>query len=277
MILFAQLLGGLGNVLFIVSNLYSLSIDRDMDYCVTNYTQSCTKRKSESRWISTMLKSVKKVQKRPRGVKVRYAERGMNHQRIPNSKGKGMEVYGYWQSAKYFNHNKDKIIDLFTEFKKEIQDKLDKLFDCKTKTISLHIRRGDYLKLQHAHVVQGLDYYEKALERLAKELNYKSVEEMNKEYKVMVFSDDIKWCKTCDLFKSLKNVKYMARNPPIEDMYLMSMCNHHIIANSTFSWWGSYLNKNEDKKIIAPSMWFNPKYMSPEKWQDIYTDDMIVI
>ena len=60
--LFAQLRGGLGNILFIVGNLFSLSIDREMDYCVTNFTQSCTKRDSESRWISTMLKSVKKVQ-----------------------------------------------------------------------------------------------------------------------------------------------------------------------------------------------------------------------
>lgn len=276
-ILFSQLLGGLGNILFQVSLLYSLSIDRDMDYCVTNYTQSCTKRKSEGRWISTMLKSVKKVEKRPRSVKVKYSERGMNFQRIPNSKNKSMEVYGYWQSAKYFDHNKDKIIKLFTEYKKEIQDDLDKLFDCETKTISLHIRRGDYLKLQHAHVVQGLDYYEKALERMAKELKYKSVKEMNKDYKLMIFSDDINWCKTCDLFKSLKNVKYMARNPPIEDLYTMSMCNHHIIANSTFSWWASYLNTKKDKKVIAPKLWFNPSYMPQEKWQDIYTKEMIVI
>lgn len=275
--LFAQLLGGLGNVLFITANLYSLSIDREMDYCVTNYTQSCTKRKSEGRWISTMLKSVNKVNKRPNNVKLKYRERGMNVQKIPQTKGKGLELYGYWQSSKYFDHNRGKIIELFTEFKKEIQKDLDKIFNYKGKTIALHIRRGDYVQLQHAHVVQDIKYYEQALERMAKELEYETVEALNKDYRVMVFSDDIDWCKTVDLFKSLKNVKYMARNPPIEDMYLMSMCDHHIIANSTFSWWGAYLNTNEDQKVMAPSKWFNPNYKKPSEWKDIYCEKWIVI
>ena len=69
----------------------------------------------------------------------------------------------------------------------------------------------------------------------------------------------------------------MEKNTAIHDMYLMSMCNHHIIGNSTFSWWGAYLNKNEDKKVIAPLKWFNPNYKKPEDWQDIYTKNMFII
>ena len=275
--LFTQLLGGIGNILFQVATLYSLAIDRKMDFSVTNFTQSCTKRTEEDMWLRTIIQSVKKVEKRPKDVKVLYKERGFKHQRIPDSKGKGLEIYGYWQSEKYFLHNKKQIINLFTEYKNKIQDKLNKKFDCEQKTISLHIRRGDYLKYQHAHVVQGLEYYDEGLKRLANELKYENVEEMNKDFKVIVFSDDIEWCRNQDLFKSLKNIKYMSKNTAIEDLYLMSMCNHHIIANSTFSWWGCYLNTKEDKKVIAPGKWFNPNYMKPEDWQDIYCNDWIVI
>jgi predicted phosphatase len=276
-VLFAQLLGGLGNIFFIISNIYSLSIDRNMDFCVTNFTQSCTKRKEENKWIYDILKSVKKVNKRPKDVKIIYREREFSFQRIPDSKGQSMEIYGYYQSAKYFEHNRENIIELLTEYKKEIQNKLNIQFNYDGKTISLHIRRGDYLKLQHAHVVQDLDYYNTSLKRLAKELNYETVEKLNKDFRVMVFSDDIQWCNQQKIFKSLKNIRYMEKNPPIEDMYLMSMCNHHIIANSSFSWWGCYLNDKEGKKVIAPSKWFNPSYMKPEKWQDIYCKDWIIV
>jgi len=281
MLLFAQLLGGLGNILFITANLYSLSIDRGDDYCVTNFTQSCTKRKEESDWLKTILKSVKKVNKRPRDVKVKYNERGMNVQRIPNPKNpkvKGMEIFGYFQSPQYFEHNKEKIIELFTEYKKDIQKTLDKKFPMKKKTISIHLRRGDYLKLQHAHVVQKEEYYGMALQKIAKELKFESVEELNKEYTVVVFSDDIKWCQEeSNLFKLLDDVYYMARNSPVEDLYLMSMCDHNIIGNSTFSWWGTYLNTNEDKIVVAPSKWFNTNYKPATEWKDIYCKEWHII
>lgn len=277
--LFAQLLGGLGNQMFIIANLYSLSIDRNMNYCVTNFTNSCTKRKEESLWLKTIFKDVSKVLKRPKDVKTRYKERGMKVQKIPDSKGKGLEIYGYFQSPKYFEHNKEKIIELFTIYKKEIQKDLDKKFNMKNKkTISLHIRRADYLILQHAHVVQTEEYYKKGLEKLCEELKYNSINDMNDEYTFVIFSDDINWCKNDSiLLKSLKNVCYMEKNTAIQDIYLMSMCDHHIIGNSTFSWWGAYLNKNEDKKVIAPSHWFNVQYMKPEEWKDIYTKNMFII
>ena len=276
-ILFSQLLGGLGNQLFIIANLISLSIDRKMKYCVTNFTQSCTKREEEELWLRTIFKDIKKVNNRPKEVKLKYSERYMNYQKIPNSKNKGLEIYGYYQSEKYFKHNKNKIIELFKKYKKNIQKELDEKLDEKNKTISVHIRRGDYLKLQHAHVVQNIEYYKNALEKLSTELKYNSIEEMNKEYKLVIFSDDIKWCKKCELFKKLKNIKYMGNNKAIYDLYLMSMCNHHIIANSSFSWWGCYLNEKEGKKVIAPSKWFNPDYKKPEEWKDIYCEEWIII
>lgn len=276
-VIFAQLLGGIGNLLFIIANIYSLSIDRKYDFCVTNFTQSCTKRKDETEWLNTIFKYIKKVNNRPTNIRLLYKEKTFKYQKIPDTNNNSFEVYGYFQSDKYFKHNKEKIIELFTLYKKEIQTDLDKIFNNEKNTISIHIRRGDYLKLQHAHIVQSLDYYEKALKRLSIELKYNNIVEMNKIYKILIFSDDIDWCKEQKLFKSLKNIKYMSKNSTIIDLYLMSMCDHHIIANSTFSWWSSYLNTKKNKKVIAPSKWFNVSYMKEEEWQDIYTENMIVI
>ena len=268
-ILYSQLLGGIGNMLFIVANLYSLSIDRNMKYCISNNTESITKRKDEKFWLNSILQSVKKVNNKPKEIKYRYRERQFNHQKIPNSNGFGLELYGYWQTEKYFQHNKDKVIELFTKYKKNIQKELDKIFGDE-KSISIHIRRGDYLKLQHAHVVQSLNYYEQAINKIKKLLDFD-------KYRIVIFSDDINWCKKQDIFKNLKNKKFINTNCAIKDLYLMSMCDHHIIANSSYSWWGSYLNKKEDKIVIAPSKWFNPNYKSFDSYKDIYCNNWIII
>lgn len=268
-ILYSQLLGGIGNMLFIVANLYSLSIDRNMKYCVSNNTESITRRKKEKFWLNSILQSVKKVNNKPKEVKYRYRERHFNHQKIPNSLGKGLELYGYWQTEKYFHHNKEKVIKLFTKYKKNIQKELDKIFGDE-KSISIHIRRGDYLKLQHAHIVQSLDYYKEAINKMKKLVNFD-------EYRIVIFSDDINWCKKQDIFKNLKNKKFINTNCAIKDLYLMSMCDHNIIANSSYSWWGSYLNKKEDKIVIAPSKWFNPNYKSFDSYKDIYCENWIII
>ena len=274
--LYSCLKGGLGNILFIVASLKSLAIDRKQDFCISNYTNSCTKRSEENSWINTVLSSVKKTQKRPKEVKMRYNERGFNHQKIPET-DKGLELNGYFQSEKYFKHNKKQIIELFTLYKKQIMGKLIKKLPKNTKTISMHIRRTDYVKLQHAHVLQGLDYYEESIKRIMRELKYESIEKLNEDYTYVVFSDDIEWCKTTRIFSKAKNIKYMEKNTAIEDMYLMSMCDHHIIANSTFSWWGAWLNENDNKLVICPSKWFNPNYIKEEDWQDIYCEGWIKI
>ena len=268
--LYAQLLGGLGNILFITATLYSTSIDKKLPYCVSNNTHSCTKRKEEDEWLRTILKSVPKVGKRPRQVKSMYKEKSMRYKHFPKKVG-ATQLHGYFQSDKYFAKNKDKVISLFTEYKKEIQEDLNKKFPFTKPTISIHVRRADYLKLQHAHVVQPEQYYEDALTTMAKKLGFKSINKMNTKYTMVIFSDDIDWCQNdSKTFGKLFDKHFMGRNSAIEDMYLMSMCDHHIIANSTFSWWGAYLNTKKDVTVVAPRMWFNLGYKKPEEWQDIY-------
>jgi hypothetical protein len=109
-------------------------------------------------------------------------------------------------------------------------------------TCSIHVRRGDYLGLQNHHPIQPIEYYQKAINIIGEEKHF------------LIFSDDIKWCE--ENFSFLKNKTFVSENLDYEDLYLMSMCNNNILANSTFSWWGAWMNQNENKQVIIPSKWF---------------------
>lgn len=163
---------------------------------------------------------------------------------------------GYWQSEKYFSEISDIIRNDFSP--NEIQlDKLNKTPLINTNSVSIHIRRTDYVSSNGYHPVQTIEYYTKALDIIG-EYDY-----------IFIFSDDIQWCKENLQFK---NMIFMEGFDDIEDMWLMSLCKHNIIANSSFSWWGAWLNNNPNKKVIAPLNWFgtqanlNTSDIIPEGW-----------
>jgi len=128
-------------------------------------------------------------------------------------------------------------------------------------TVSLHIRRGDYLRTQDHHPVCSLDYYMDALSKFR-----------DKEYKFIVFSDDVDWCRN----NFNEDFIFTEGNTDYEDMWLMSLCDHNIIANSSFSWWGAWLNDNPNKRVIAPKKWFGPSY-SNWKLDDLFCNDWEVL
>ena len=157
---------------------------------------------------------------------------------------------GYWQTEKYFHEIRDVIIREFKPVKNlsKSADNYNNILSGLEKTVSVHIRRGDYVSKSSVTKFHGClknDYYDKAFSLIEKNLN-------NPTY--IFFSDDIDWCKK---HFSKKNAIFISGNEPIEDIYLMSVCGHNIIANSSFSWWGAWLNSNSDKIVIAPSKWFN--------------------
>ena len=130
--------------------------------------------------------------------------------------------------------------------KKKITNYMEDIHKNNTKyTVSLHIRRGDYLKLQHLHRVLTLEYYKKAIKYFTSEHTF------------VIFSDDIEWCKS-NIGSYFKYVEYIQDEDYVE-LFLMSKCQHNIIANSSFSWWGAYLNTYKKKITIAPKKWFGPK------------------
>ena len=136
-----------------------------------------------------------------------------------------------------------------------------------TPSVSLHIRRGDYLsdlKVSKVHGMCDIEYYQKAISYLSSRIQ---------DPVVYVFSDDIEWCKKNLGF--LKNKVFIDNTKTaIEDLELMRNCDHNIIANSTFSWWGAWLNENDDKIVVAPRKWFFSERMQhltpvPTEWMKI--------
>ncbi|HAF61980.1 MAG TPA: alpha-1,2-fucosyltransferase [Anaerolineaceae bacterium] len=174
---------------------------------------------------------------------------------------------GYWQSEKYFKDFSDVIRSDFT-FKQKPdainESALSQIRD--TNSVSLHIRRGDYVsnpKTLAIHGVLGIDYYVTALTLIEEKLN---------DPEIFVFSDDMQWARNnlkTDL--PLHFISHNTADKDYEDLRLMCNCKHHIIANSSFSWWGAWLGGNAGQLVIAPKKWYNTKSYSyadrfPSSW-----------
>lgn len=154
---------------------------------------------------------------------------------------------GNWASEQYFKDIKDKVV---SEFKFKDIDEDNKNIAKRMHTeesVSLHIRRGDYLKFKNFQVC-GLDYYTKAIKHICNNI---------KTPVFYVFSNDPEWCQTFmgqfGVNFHIIHINSGARS--YLDMYLMSQCKHNIIVNSTFSWWGAYLNLNPNKIVVSPKQW----------------------
>ena len=168
-----------------------------------------------------------------------------------------VSLHGFFQTEKYFKHIED-------EIKKDFTFKRDWLQPCKecfedNEYIGLHIRRTDYIQKQNYHPLCTLEYYEKALKKLP-------------DIKVIIVSDDPEWCENQSLFESDRFLVSGSKNNII-DMCILSLCKYHVIANSSFSWWGAWLA--ESQKVIAPKVWFgshanlDESDIIPENWERI--------
>ena len=248
-----KLQGGLGNQLFQWAVTKCLSIKYNTEYYFDNCYFSLRKNDDVSKHPLDLEKIISININNDFRLPIVYDNFTYNENILNNS-----FLDGYRQSEKYFLDNEDII-------RSELKINLDTYNYIMNKypvlnknTLSIHIRRGDYTKLQHIHPLQTLEYYEKA---------YNIID--NKSINVIVLSDDIEWCKNNIKFD---NITYIEDEINIVDMYIMSLCKHNIIANSSFSWWGAWLNENKNKKVIAPINWFGPSStlytgdIIPEKW-----------
>lgn len=176
-------------------------------------------------------------------------------------------VQGYWQSEKYFNHIESTIRQEFT-FKRVLEGENKRLIKKMNSqnAVSVHIRHGDYLTSKAAnefHGVCGLDYYQAAIQYMNKGVT-KPI--------YYFFSDDPAWVKKNLLISSESYyIDWNQGEASYIDMQLMSHCQHHIIANSSFSWWGAWLNPSKKKIVIAPKQWFKDPSIDtsdliPDSW-----------
>ena len=170
-----------------------------------------------------------------------------------------VNLYGFFQTEKYFKHIEDDIRKDFT-FHYDIFIACKELRETVDNPIALHIRRGDYVGKQDYHPVQPMSYYEQALKKFDIDRN------------VIIFSDDTKWCKEQELFESDRFI-VAEDNDQFHDLCLMSMCDDFIIANSTFSWWGAWLGNRG--KVVAPKQWFGKGLNHDTK--DLYCDGWILL
>ena len=191
-------------------------------------------------------------------------------------------LYGFFQSWKYFINIHDQIRKDFT-FHDDILEPCKEMVEDLEEPIMLHVRRGDpnltdprgfkwsYTQCGSMHPVQPVEYYEKALSHF------------DEDQPVVVFSDSVDWVKEQEFFSgdrfliSEPEDKYADGSfTPYADLCLMSLCSHAIIANSSMSWWGAWLQTNPDKKVIAPKMWFGPDYKDKDT-KDLYCPTWIVL
>jgi hypothetical protein len=180
----------------------------------------------------------------------------------------------YLQSERYFLDCAELIRHHFAPAK-SVLDKLYMNYGSVLchETCSIHVRRGDYVG-NSTHDVCGPDYYNRAIEFIRSKTG---------ATKFLVFSDDMSWCKSnfpsdfVFVENGLSNAGdliHRINNSDIEELFLMSLCKHNIIANSSFSWWGSWLNCNPDKVVVSPSRWFGTGTPSDK---DVYAKYMIKI
>lgn len=177
---------------------------------------------------------------------------------------------GWFQSYRYFAEYSEDIQRIFTVqtiVSDQNREMLDTIASAKKNAVSIHVRRGDYVTLDTAnkwHGVCSIGYYETAIQSMIEKI-------WNPVF--FIFSDDITWCKENIHFPDGIQFHFVDYNWKAwhEDLRLMYSCSHHILANSSFSWWWAYLGWNPDKMIIAPKKWlhtdtFNTQNLIPPSW-----------
>ncbi|MES2133275.1 MAG: alpha-1,2-fucosyltransferase [Bacteroidota bacterium] len=173
-------------------------------------------------------------------------------------------LQGFWQSELYFKEYEKEIRKAF-QFNQTIIEACKSFSDMiqHSNSVSLHIRRGDYVNNPSANKFHGLcspQYYENAVKHIAA---------LQGQIEIIVFSDDIAWCK--ENLKFDFPIHFLETGSAYNDLYLMTQCRHNIIANSSFSWWGAWLNAHPDKIVVGPKQWFadmsvNTSDILPVSW-----------
>lgn len=343
-----EMMGGLGNQLFQIATAYSYAKKHDKIFILDHRQKNLGNRKT---YFDTLYKWVQDSQDIKRKNWHKISEPHFHYAPIPNHFG-NIKLQGYFQSIKYFDSHVRDLVRMFKTNTLAIPDNHVTVMEMKaaqTQTVSLHIRRSDYVG-NSFHPVQSMDYYvaavshiidqlksrmpivpvvelkvpvvevvveeeekekepsvkeitsvsgdeetEFALEEEKEEIEITEVEVEEEEEEVeeeevaeeperevpivtlVVFSDDINWCKANlpNIFPTLKIIYVDSTGlMDAQELVLMSQCNHHVIANSSFSWWGAVYNDSPSKLVVAPKLWFNDANYN---WQDIYCENWSVL
>jgi hypothetical protein len=252
-------MGGLGNQMFQISHALCQSWKYNTD-CYFNTTAHTPMQANQpSKYINNIFRNIKFSNINTPVNRV--SEFDWNDPKLDFNPNQNIEFYGYFQSSKNFLGFDNRIKSIFqptVEFKEKIKKLYPSVFN--SNSISIHVRRGDYSTIPDVLPILDLSYFKKCLSLIQDISN------------VFVFSDDKEWCN--ENFKS-ENFKIILDLDDYEELWLMSLCNTNIISNSTFSWWGSFLNTNNQKTVYSPSVWFGSN--GPNPYDSIYEKNWKVI
>jgi len=294
--------GGLGNQLFQVFATLAAAMRND-DTCYFLHTPTDATGRRSTYW-STLLHGLRPITVLPTNANVQrflqlptHQEQGFRYNKIPGKTAMNstpLKLVGYFQSDKYFADARDQIYAKIQL--KEQQDGIKTMFEDSSwfsggaTTISMHFRIGDYAHIQDKHPVLPLEYCRRALQYIIDNVPssdlYKPHDAITSfKFNVLIFNQ------ACDNTTVLEHLRELKADPAfanrfrfhkVPDMFedwkqllLMSVCDHNVIANSTFSWWGAYFNQNPGKIVCYPSTWFGPALKHDTR--DLFPADWVKI
>ena len=256
-----KLMGGLGNQLFQIFTVISYSITHNIPFTFL-YSDTVNIGRERPTYWNNMLQSIKIYTNYSEIVCI-YNEPSFMFSEIPEMSSACL--HGYFQSYKYFDTNKETIAGICDIREHQIKEHIN------TKTISMHFRIGDFKDIQEYHPLLTANYYKNAIQYV--------IDNFDGDYDVLVFCEveDKHVVKAIiDEMHIKYKVSFVDENiPDWRQMLIMSCCDVNIIANSTFSWWGAYLNNSPHRIVLYPSIWFGPRIIHdvsdlfPPEWQKI--------
>lgn len=242
----SHMMGGLGNQMFQMAHAISQSWKHDSDCFFLKKSETPGDGKQPNNYINNIYKNFKFSDDDKFDLLIR--ENHFNDAKINIIPNKSIKFWGYFQSSKNFLGYDEKIKSIFEpdlDFIKKIKSKFPQL---NGNTTSLHIRRGDYLSITNILPIIDKTYFDFCLKEIG-------------DYgQIFIFTNDKEWVKN--------NIKYensiiVTDLEDYEELWMMSLCTNNILSNSSFSWWGGFLNKNTNKKVMVPSIWFGPQGIHP--------------
>lgn len=264
--IFCQLKGGLGNMLFQIAASLSIAKDNDAEVFYPNLDAHLDVLNKDVNHRPKLnhaheykdLKIFKSLKYKELPSVIKKYNYPFHYESL-KLEGSDVLIDGFFQSEKYFTNNREHIMNLFSidEFiNNTINEKYNHILN--SNTTSIHIRRGDYLKYPDYHPLLSLEYFKNAIDLTKKDTD-----------RFIIFSDDIEWCK-----QTFQGEKFMfvENEKDYIELYMMSLCKNNIISNSTFSWWSAWLNLNEQKTVVSPKQWFgrlineDASDIIPETW-----------
>ena len=286
-----ELMGGLGNQLFQIFAMLGTAFEYNMRFCF--FDVPIIGRRKIVYWDNFLHSLKQYVVKHPRknfDTQV-YREPYFHYAKIPVYDGTPLYyLHGYFQSYKYFDKHRDKILNAIS-LKKHQDSILDIIpTECRIrllnrKTISLHFRLGDYKEKPEHHPILEVEYYTRCLQQFCISQDIVPQVKFNKDstnrWTIMYFHENNDYVAVSHsisiltkLFPCFEFIRIDSVQEDWQQMVLMSLCKHHIIANSSFSWFGAYMaEETEDHQVYYPHVWFGPAQgekkmddLCPEKW-----------